>query len=621
MTTEADKFKELKTDTRELCNELKENEVPDGGWGWIVLMCSFFVMFMIDGLFGSYGLLLPVLMENLHASPSLTSLAGSVIVGCLLFIAIVACPLIEKFGCRAVAITGALIATLGLVLSSMAVNIWMFLVTYGVLTGCGMGLMYLPSIVMVNQYFDKKRGIAQSIMSAGSGIGLMVISPVTEKLLDIYSWRGTLLILAGFFLQLCVACAMFRTYKVISPQSKNAKESKVIGEISNEIEIKVDQPHTELLEHDTIVSVKSLDNESYNKSIGSFKKTHLSDKCTKIHIEGKCCKTHAMQFAKTERFKHSTSSLPQNMFRPPYEKSSFLQFRSSHCISEPHRHSSSLFKNLNKGILSQKEIFYCGSLTRLKHSSDTKSLLGSIVIRGDEYSYSKVSLDTSNSSDESEYHHKVCNGGLCANKAFWFVAIAAVLSQMAQFIPNMFLGDYGKTVGLSSIEVSWIFSVFGVVNTLGRLLPGFIIDNTKLSSVCLCVFGMAGCTITCFMFPLCDQFASLMAFSTSFGFFIAFYCPLQPIMVLDSVGLDNLTKGLGVLTVLKAPAAVFGPPFAGVLYEWTKNYDITILFAGCLCLSTIVVYMINPVHNCLKSLCIANNDNSSTTLSSNDSTL
>lgn len=321
--------------------------------------------------------------------------------------------------------------------------------------------MYLPAIVMVNQYFDKKRGIAQSIMSAGSGIGLMVISPVTEKLLDVYSWRGTLLILAGFFLQLCVACAMFRTYKVISPQNKNTKETKAMGEIFKEIEILVDQPNTGCVEHDTILSVKSLDNDNYNKRIESLQKTQLSEKCTKIQFEGKCCKKHAMQFAKTENFKHSTSSLPQNMFRTPYEKSSFLPFRSSHCISEPHQHSSSLFKNINKGILSQKDIFYCGSLTRLKHNTDTKSLIGSIVIRGDEYSYSKVSLDTSNPSDESDYHHKACNEGLCANKAFWFIAIAAVLSQMAQFIPNMFLGDYGKTIGLSSMQVSWIFSVFG----------------------------------------------------------------------------------------------------------------------------------------------------------------
>jgi hypothetical protein len=32
---------------------------------------------------------------------------------------------------------------------------------------------------------------------------------------------------------------------------------------------------------------------------------------------------------------------------------------------------------------------------------------------------------------------------------------------MAQFIPNMFLGDYGLTIGVTSRDVSMIFSVFG----------------------------------------------------------------------------------------------------------------------------------------------------------------
>lgn len=60
-------------------------QVPDGGYGWMILTSAFFVMFMIDGLFGSFGLLLPALMEELDSSPSLTSLAGSLIVGSLLF--------------------------------------------------------------------------------------------------------------------------------------------------------------------------------------------------------------------------------------------------------------------------------------------------------------------------------------------------------------------------------------------------------------------------------------------------------------------------------------------------------------------------------------------------------
>jgi MFS family permease len=52
--------------------------------------------------------------------------------------------------------------------------------------------MYLPSIVIVNIYFEKKRGVAQSIMSAGSGIGMIVMSPVVEKILTVYDWRGAL---------------------------------------------------------------------------------------------------------------------------------------------------------------------------------------------------------------------------------------------------------------------------------------------------------------------------------------------------------------------------------------------------------------------------------------------
>lgn len=62
----------------------EDTVVPDGGWGWVVVASSFCVMFMLDGIFGSYGLLLPVLMESLHSSPSITSLGGSIIVGSVL---------------------------------------------------------------------------------------------------------------------------------------------------------------------------------------------------------------------------------------------------------------------------------------------------------------------------------------------------------------------------------------------------------------------------------------------------------------------------------------------------------------------------------------------------------
>jgi hypothetical protein len=62
---------------------------------------------------------------------------------------------------------------------------------------------------------------------------------------------------------------------------------------------------------------------------------------------------------------------------------------------------------------------------------------------------------------ESPSSNKTFNRNLFSNATFCLVAIGAFLTQMAQFIPNMFLGDYGLTIGVTSRDVSMIFSVFG----------------------------------------------------------------------------------------------------------------------------------------------------------------
>ena len=43
------------------------------------------------------------------------------------------------------------------------------MVFYGVIGGFGLGAMYLPSVVIVSQYFEKKRGLATGLAGCGSG--------------------------------------------------------------------------------------------------------------------------------------------------------------------------------------------------------------------------------------------------------------------------------------------------------------------------------------------------------------------------------------------------------------------------------------------------------------------
>ena len=77
-------------------------------------------------------------------------------------------------------------------------------------TGIGTGLAYSPGIVIVGQYFEKKRAFANGIALAGSGIGSIAIPPLMVYAQENYGLEGTLLIMAGVTLNLCVSGMLFR---------------------------------------------------------------------------------------------------------------------------------------------------------------------------------------------------------------------------------------------------------------------------------------------------------------------------------------------------------------------------------------------------------------------------
>lgn len=74
-------------------------------------------------------------------------------------------------------------------------------------SGIGYGLIYLPSIVSVSQYFKKRRAFATGLGVSGSGIGTFAFSPITSLLINKYTWRGAILIQSGLVLN-CVACGL-----------------------------------------------------------------------------------------------------------------------------------------------------------------------------------------------------------------------------------------------------------------------------------------------------------------------------------------------------------------------------------------------------------------------------
>ncbi len=70
--------------------------------------------------------------------------------------------------------------------------------------------MYLPSIVMVGFYFDKRRALATGIATCGSGIGGFVFAPLCKLLIDNYAWQGAQWIVAALVLNGAILGALYR---------------------------------------------------------------------------------------------------------------------------------------------------------------------------------------------------------------------------------------------------------------------------------------------------------------------------------------------------------------------------------------------------------------------------
>ena len=108
-----------------------------------------------------------------------------------------------------------------------APSIYVMMGTYGVVGGISTGCTYIASLIIIAEWFDKKRGIATGITMAGSGVGSFVFPPLVGMLISKYDWRFAMSICACIILQCAVLGALLRPLNPIS-SSKIAKKPKKV---------------------------------------------------------------------------------------------------------------------------------------------------------------------------------------------------------------------------------------------------------------------------------------------------------------------------------------------------------------------------------------------------------
>src|SRR5215510_13129714 len=85
--------------------------------------------------------------------------------------------LTDRFGPMPVVLSGGVLLGLGLLLASRAQSLLEFQLIYGIVVGGAAGAVFAPTFATVTGWFEKRRALAVSLVSAGMGVAPMTISP------------------------------------------------------------------------------------------------------------------------------------------------------------------------------------------------------------------------------------------------------------------------------------------------------------------------------------------------------------------------------------------------------------------------------------------------------------
>jgi OFA family oxalate/formate antiporter-like MFS transporter len=115
---------------------------------------------------------------------------------------------LDKYGPKRTMAAMGVIAGLSLVLTSQMHSAWQLFLTYSFLLALGTGIAHTVMVTAISKWFDKKRGLALGIGSAGGGLGTLAFAPFATFLIINLEWRIAYILLGIIAFVLVVSFSM-----------------------------------------------------------------------------------------------------------------------------------------------------------------------------------------------------------------------------------------------------------------------------------------------------------------------------------------------------------------------------------------------------------------------------
>jgi MFS family permease len=193
---------------------------------WFIAGVAFVVLGFSRGMHSSFGVFNVALLDTFGWSRGATAGIFSIVLTVDALLSPVVGHLLDRYGTKKIAIAGCLALVIGLFLSSRVTALWQLYVCFGIILAVGFTFTgMVPHVFLISEWFSTKRASAIGFVYAGSGVGIMLLAPLSEWLISNYGWMRAFEIFSG--LVLIGILPMVWLYYQHGPNSERAADHPV----------------------------------------------------------------------------------------------------------------------------------------------------------------------------------------------------------------------------------------------------------------------------------------------------------------------------------------------------------------------------------------------------------
>lgn len=227
---------------------MKDNKNGGGiHYAWFILAISAIVLGVfvpiVTSLSNSWQI---AVTEDLGFSRTAYSISGTITQAVGIFLGPVASYYLTKYNFKKLWTAFAILFSAGVFGFSLAQNQYHFYISAFVVGVCFIATTSIPIMMMINNWFYEKRGLATSIAVSGISAGGAILSPLISRVISNYGWRTSYRMYSLIILVIAIVFGIFLIY--LKPEDRGMKpygfkkkekieKENLGGEVSKSLEV------------------------------------------------------------------------------------------------------------------------------------------------------------------------------------------------------------------------------------------------------------------------------------------------------------------------------------------------------------------------------------------------